>query len=180
MIATKALRGLFETHILVRAYRQGGQHDQIASLISKHINQYVRWAEKDADLFDRRDYVSPVFTIAYANVQEVGRGRAVVDKCRETVQFYITECAQRGIEQYPRLVTIFVVIQHVVLVFAADTEDGADSELFAIAELDMSKKAYWLNTSVAIAISIMLARRALIAHRDDFPELEVVEDHVDL
>ncbi|PSR80641.1 hypothetical protein BD289DRAFT_60274 [Coniella lustricola] len=178
--ATKAMRGLFEIHALVRAYRQGGQHDLIASLISRHINQFVRWAEKDSGLFKKRDYVSPVFTIVYTNTQAVGSGQAVVNKCREVVEDYRAEWEERATENYPRLITIFVVIQHIVLVFAADTEVGASGEPFAFAELDMSKKAYWLNTSIAIAIAVMVARRALVAHRESFAKLEDVEDDVDL
>ncbi|KAF3767791.1 hypothetical protein M406DRAFT_69906 [Cryphonectria parasitica EP155] len=178
--ATKALRGLFELHTRIRAYRQGGQHDKIAPLVSNEIGRYVCWAEKDANLFGTHDYTSPVFTVTFTNFHAASSGQIVVERCQSLIRSYRAKWIQRGTNHYPRLITIFVVIQHIVLIFTADTDQDNDEEPTPFAELDVSKKTHWLDSSLAIAISVMLARESLVAHREYFPKRKHVEADRDL
>lgn len=125
--------------------------------------------------------MSPISVISYKDAQAASTGHAVVERCQSLVQKYRRKYAGKGIEDYPRMIYIFVVIQHVVLVMAADTkEQEADEEPFPFAELDMSKKTHWLDSTLGIAIPVMLARESLFAHRWAFPEIEVVESDPDL
>lgn len=88
--------------------------------------------------------------------------------------------AARGIQHYPRCIYIFVVVQHIVLVMVADTEHPDEEEPYPLAELDLSQRSHWLDYSLGIAITVMLARESLLAHRWAFPAVEVVESDPDL
>lgn len=142
----------------------------------KEIKTFVKWAEQDGGFSKKLDYVSPVFVIPYTNAQAAGSGQTVVEKCQSVAKEYRAEYARKGIEDYPRMIYIFVVIQHIVLVMAADTtEREVEEEPLPFAELDISNKTHWLDYSLGIAIPVMLARQSLFGHRWAFPEVEVVE-----
>lgn len=178
--AEKALRRLFELFVRISGYRLCDQHALAAPLITKEIKTFVKWAEMDVGFFKKLDYVSPVFVISYKNAQAASSGQTIVDKCQSTVQQYRDEYARKGIENYPRMIYVFVVVQHVVLVMAADTtEREVEEEPFPFAELDISNKTHWLDYSLGISIPVMLARQSLVAHRRFFSEVEVVESDPD-
>lgn len=61
-----------------------------------------------------------------------------------------------------------------------DTEHLDEEEPYPLAELDLSKRSHWLDYSLGIAITVMLARESLLAHRWAFPTIQVVEDDPDL
>lgn len=175
--AEKALRRLFELHVRISGYRLCNQHELAAPLVTKEIKAFVKWAEQDGGFFKKLDYVSPVFIIPYRSAQAASSGQTVVGKCQSVVQEYRAEYARRGIKHYPRMIYIFVVIQHIVLVMAADTtEREVEDEPFPFAELDISNKTHWLDYSLGITIPVMLARQSLSAHRWAFPEAEVAEN----
>lgn len=117
--------------------------------------------------------------IVYRDVGQAS-SRKVVEACQNAAKQYRNKYAAKGIENYPRILYVFVIIQHIVLVMAVDTnEDKADNEPFPLAELDMSKKTHWLDSALGIAITVQLARESLRAHRDSFPELDIVESDPD-
>lgn len=62
----------------------------------------------------------------------------------------------------------------------ADTEHPDEEEPYPLAELDLSQRSHWLDYSLGIAITVMLARESLLAHRWAFPAVEVVESDPDL
>lgn len=125
--------------------------DRIAPLIKAEIERYVKWAEIDMGFLKSRDYVSPVFVVAYKTPEAASRRRPIVEKCQALVERYRNGYATRGIENYPRCIYIFVVVQHVVLVMVADTERAEGEEPYPLAELDISLSSHWLDYSLAIS-----------------------------
>lgn len=151
-----------------------------APLIEKEIKRYILWAETDSDFVKKHDYVSPVFVITYTDAQTANTGRPIVERCQTLVQEYRSQYGARGIKDYPRCIYIFVVVQHIVLVMVADTEHSDDEEPYPLAELDLSQRSHWLDYSLGIAITVMLARESLLACRWAFPRVELLEDDPDL
>lgn len=121
---------------------------------------------------NKLDYVSPCVIVPYTNARDAANGKSIVQRCQDVVQKYRDDYADRNIENYPRMIYIFVVIQHVVVVMAADTtEVEVEEEPYPLAELDVSKQSHWLDSTLGIAIPVMLARQSLVAHRKWFPEV---------
>lgn len=149
-------------------------------MITKEIKRFVLWAERDGDFVKKHDYVSPVFVITYNDAQAASTGRPIVEKCQALVDKYRSKYAARGIQHYPRCIYMFVVVQHIVLVMVADTEHAEGDEPYPLAELDLSQRSHWLDYSLGIAITVMLARESLLAHRWAFPTIEVEESDPDL
>lgn len=177
-----ALRPLFDLHITVGGLRQDGSVDRvrrIAHRITRAIKQYVRWAERDGDFEKKCDYISPVFIITHETSQAAtSTGRPIVEQCQKLVEKYRSGYATRGIQDYPRCIYIFVVVQHVVLIMVADTK-RSDGEPYPLAELDLSQRSHWLDYSLAISITVLMAKEALMAHRSSFPKVEWETDDPD-
>ncbi|KAK7749014.1 hypothetical protein SLS53_001040 [Cytospora paraplurivora] len=187
--ATRALRDLFELHIRVCAYRQDGLHDQIANLIEKAIRNYGLSIEKDVKLRDYYDYVSPVHIIKICKLRSIYRGeRDKIDawlsqqasqSCQARVEQYHADWADRGVDSYPRFLYTFVIIQQTVLIWAIDTDVEGPPEPYVLASLDMSERTAWLETSLAIAITLHLAKDSIYAHIHGYPLIEEEEDDPD-
>ncbi|CAN8102380.1 unnamed protein product [Discula destructiva] len=180
--ASMAIRNLFKLHIRVDGLRQSGSPalvSRIAPLIKQEIERYVRWADEDVGFWKKRDYVSPVFVIAYKTPQSASTRRPILEKCQSLVEKYREEYATRGIKDCPRCVYIFVVVQHIVLVMVADTERPDGEEPHPLAELDLSQKSHWLDYSLAISITVLMAKEALVAHQSSFLEIEWETDDPD-
>lgn len=62
----------------------------------------------------------------------------------------------------------------------ADTEKTEGEEPYPLAELDLSQRSHWLDYSLAISITIIMAKGALAAHRESCPEIEWETDDPDL
>lgn len=157
--------------------RRSDGHDNITRLITRELKQFIRWAEKDSGFWKTLDYVSPCVIVSYKNAKAAADGETIVEKCQDVIQRYRNDYADRNIENYPRMIYIFVVIQHIVVVMAADTtEVEVEEEPYPLAELDISKQSHWLDSTLGIAIPVMLARQSLVAHRCWFPEAPSEED----
>ena len=191
MIATRALRNLFELQIRICAYRQDGLHDKIADLIDKELRRYNASVEKDAKLLGSHAYSSPILiikfpTLQFAEVEEDQLQERVHAEamrfCRQGVEKYLHQWEERGVEHFPRVMFAFVIIQHTVQIWALDTEIPAYelNNPYALRSIDMSKRNDWLNCTLSIAIPIHLSKEALLAHRWNFPALEGQESDVDL
>lgn len=151
----------------------------ITRYLERELGQYIRWGEKDIDFWQKLDYISNMRVIAYRDVAQAS-SRTVVEACQKAAKRYRSKYAAVGIAEYPRMLYVFVIIQHIVVIMAVDTrEDKADEEPFPFAELDMSKKAHWLDSALGIAITVQLARESLSAYRGSFPERKVVESDSD-
>lgn len=180
LLASKAIRALFHLYSRVRGLRETGQTVRIGPLIKKEIGVYLRWAEKDADL--RRigyeiGFAWPVFVIDFSKAHDAGR---IVSACRKCVQKYQAKWANLGIMEYPRLITVFAIIQHVVVVLVVDTHEHETQEPIPMTEIDLSELNHWLDCAIAIAIPVMLARESLLAYRSSFPVTEMEESDPDL
>lgn len=140
----------------------------------------MRWAEDDIGFRKKRDYISPIFIVAYKTSQAASAGRPIVEHCGTLVDKYKAWYAQRDVQEYPRCIYIFVIVQHVVLVMVADTEKPEGEEPYPLAELDLSQRSHWLDYTLAISITINLAKEALAAHRASCPEIEWETDDPDL
>lgn len=140
----------------------------------------MRWAETDIGFRKQRDYISPICIVAFKTPEAASAGRPIVEQCQTLVDKYKAWYAQRGIQEYPRCIYIFVIIQHVVLVMVADTQNTEGEEPCPLAELDLSQRSHWLDYSLAISITMILAKSALAAHRASCPEIEWETDDPDL
>ncbi|ROW09609.1 hypothetical protein VMCG_02576 [Cytospora schulzeri] len=186
---TRALRNLFELHIRICAYRQDGLHDKIADLIEKEIRAYSLSVEKDVKLRGYYDYVSPIFIIKFSDLKKVQVGeretlgqwvhQQAMQACQTRVEQYHAEWAEREVDSYPRFLYTFVIIQQTVLIWMNDTDLKKAQEPYVLASLDMSKRTAWLETSLAIAITIQLAKDSICAHRSGLPLLEEQDDDPD-
>lgn len=187
--ATRALRNLFELHIRICAYRQDGLHDKIADLIEKEIRAYNFSVEKDVKLRGHYDYVSPIFIIKFSNLKRAPVGeretlgqwvhQQAMQACQARVEQYHADWAEREVASYPRFIYTFVIIQQTVLIWAIDTDLDEVQEPYVLASLDMSKRTAWLETSLAIAIAIHLAKDSICAHRSGLPLMEEQDDDPD-
>lgn len=191
MIATRALRNLFELQIRICAYRQDGLHDKMADLIDKELRKYNAAVEKDAKLLGSYAYSSPILiikfpTLQFADVEEDQLEQRVHTEamrfCRQGVERFRNQWEQRGVEHFPRVMFAFVIIQHTVQIWALDTETPVQelNNAYPLRSIDMSRRNDWLNCTLSIAIPIHLSKEALLAHRWNFPALEAEESDVDL
>lgn len=191
MTATRALRNLFELHIRICAYRQDGLHDKIGDLIDKEIRKYNAAVEKDAKLLGSYAYSSPIMIIKFATLQfaqvdedqlQTWVHQQAMLSCRRSVEDYHNQWAQRGVEHYPRVMFAFVIIQQTVQIWAIDTELPEEQlgNPYPLKSIDMSKRNDWLNCTFSIAIPIYLAKESLLAHRWNFPKVEVEDSDTDL
>ncbi|KAJ0115362.1 hypothetical protein J7T55_012640 [Diaporthe amygdali] len=189
--ATRALRNLFELHIRICAYRQDGLHDKIGDLIDKEIRKYNAAVEKDAKLLGSYAYSSPIMIIKFATLQfaqvdedqlQTWVHQQAMLSCRRSVEDYHNQWAQRGVEHYPRVMYAFVIIQQTVQIWAIDTELPEEQlgNPYPLRSIDMSKRNDWLNCTFSIAIPIYLAKESLLAHRWNFPKVEVEDSDTDL
>lgn len=149
-------------------------------MITKELNVYLRWATRDAGL--RRighdiGFIWPVFVIDFSRAHDATK---IVSACQNCAQKYRSKWADLGIVEYPRLITIFAVIQHVVVVLVVDTEEAESHEPIPITEVDWSESNHWLDCAIAISIPIMLARESLLKYRDSFPVTEREDSDPDL
>lgn len=179
-LAARAVRDLFNLYSRIRGLRQTGHTDQIGPIIKKEINVYLRWATKDAGL--RRigyeiGFAWPVFVLDFSSAHNAER---IVRACRSCVQKYKAKWAGLGIVDYPRLITVFAIIQHTVVVLVVDADDDETQDPMPMTEIDVSELNHWLDTAIAIAIPIMLARESLLVYRDSFPVTEREESDPDL
>ncbi|ROW14607.1 hypothetical protein VPNG_03140 [Cytospora leucostoma] len=187
--ATRALRDLFELHIRVCAYRQDGLHDQIAHLVEKAIRNYGLSIEKDVKLRGYYDYVSPVHIIKVCKHRSMFRGernkleawlnQQALQSCQARMEQYHSDWADRGVDSYPRFLYTFVIIQQTVLVWAIDTDVEGLPEPYVLASLDMSERTAWLETSLAIAITLHLAKDSIYAHSHGYPIVKEDRDDPD-
>ncbi|KUI68162.1 hypothetical protein VM1G_04005 [Cytospora mali] len=187
--ATRALRNLFELHIRICAYRQDGLHDKIADLVEKEIRAYNLAVEKDVKLRGYYDYVSPIFIIKFSNLKRVpiedretlGQWvhQQAMQACQARVEQYHADWSECEVESYPRFIYTFVIIQQTVLIWAIDTGLDEVQEPYVLASLDMSMRTAWLETSLAIAITIHLAKESICAHRSSLPLVEGDDDDLD-
>lgn len=119
----------------------------------------------------------PVFVLDFSRSHNAKR---IVRACRNCVQKYKAKWAELGIAEYPRQITIFAIIQHLVVVLVVDIDDDDAQDPMPITEIDVSELNHWLDTAIAIAIPIILARESLLAYRDSFPVTEREESDPDL
>lgn len=122
------------------------------------------------------DYVSPIFVIDFSNIQP----NTILDACQKLVENYQAKWAKLGISAYPGLITIFVIVQHMVVVMVVDTRDGGDQEPIPMTELDLSKLNHWLDSAMGIAIPVMLARESLLAYRESFTKTQKEQSDPDI
>lgn len=179
-LAARAVRDLFNLYSRIRGLRQTGRTDRIGPIIKKEINVYLRWATKDAGL--RRigyeiGFAWPVFVLDFSSAHDAER---IVRACRNCVQKYKAKWAGLGIVDYPRLITVFAIIQHIVVILVVDADKDATQDPMPMTEIDVSELNHWLDTAMAISIPIMLARESLLAYRDSFPITEREESDPDL
>lgn len=182
-LAARAVRDLFRLYSRVRALRQSEQEDanaRIGPLIQREINRYLNWAAIDADLCRigyEIGFVWPVFVLDFSRAHDADR---IMRGCRTCVQKYEAKWAALGIEDYPRLITVFAIIQHIVVVLVVDTDNHETQDPMPMTEIDVSELNHWLDSAIAISIPIMLARESLLAYRDSFPVTEKEESDPDL
>lgn len=81
----------------------------------------------------------------------------LVDHARRHNNWY----AKRGIRKRPRIIYLFAVYQHNVLVMTKNT-DRLDLSPSTFAHLNLSRGQYWLDTALGISITVNLAREALV------------------
>lgn len=135
------------------------------------------------------DYSSPIFIIKFSNLNEVSvkEGETLggwvhqraTKACQARVEKYRADWADCEVDNYPRFIYTFVIIQQTVVIWAIDTDLGEPQIPYVLASLDMSKRTAWLETSLAIAITIHLAKESLCAYRSGFPHLEEDDDDPD-
>lgn len=151
----------------------------IADLIEKEIRTYNTSVEKDVKLRGYHDFVSPIFILKFCNLnnaplrkwETLGQWvlRQAMQACQERVRQYHAKWAAHGVNDYPRFVYTFVVIQQTVLIWVIDTDLDEVEEPYVLANINMSERTAWLETSLAIAITIHLAKESICAHRAGFP-----------
>lgn len=155
-------------------------------MIEKEIAAYNASIEKDVKLRGFQDYVSPIFILKFSDLRDVSLGDGetlggwvhdqATKACRTRVEQYRAEWADCEVDSYPRFIYTFVIIQQTVVIWALDTEPGEIPDPYVLASLDMSKRTAWLETSLAIAITIQLAKESLCAYRSGFPQAERDDD----
>lgn len=171
---------LFKLYSRVRALRQGQIIDRIGPVIEKGINVYLRWATKDAELRKigyQIDFAWPVFVIDFSRAHDAD---SIMRACRKRVQQYQAKWAELGIIEYPRLITVFAIIQHMVVILVVDIDNHETQEPMPMTEIDLSALNHWLDCAIAISIPIMLARESLMVYRESFPVTEKEEADLDL
>lgn len=158
-------------------------------MIESEIRAYNLSVEKDVKLRGYYDYVSTMFIIKFSNLKRVPVGeretlgqwvhQQAMQACQARVEQYHADWAERQVDSYPRFIYTFVVIQQTVLIWAIDTDLDEVQEPYVLASLDMSKRTAWLETSLAIAIAIHLAKESICAHRSVLPLMEKQSDDPD-
>lgn len=158
-------------------------------MIEKEIRAYNLSVEKDFKLHGYYDFISPLFFIKFGDLQtdrtEEGETlgawmhQQAVLACQTRVEQHHSEWAAREVKSYPRFIYTFVIIQQTVLIWMIDTDQDEAQEPYALVTLDMSNRTAWLETSLAIAITVHLARESICAHRLDFPRVEDQDDDPD-
>ncbi|KAJ9148930.1 hypothetical protein NKR23_g4588 [Pleurostoma richardsiae] len=173
--ASKALRTLFELQGRINALRQAGKRQKISITIKKEIERYIKWAKEDAGL-QRYDYQPNIITVRYDRVDVSPQELATMmgDGLSGWAKQYRRRYRAKGIQQYPRVLYCFVIIQQLVLVATLKVSDREPKPL-VFAQMNVSHRDRWLDSGLGIAIPVLVAREALLKYRNDFPELELEE-----
>lgn len=158
-------------------------------MIEKEIRAYNLAVEKDVKLRGSYGYVSPIFIVKFSNLNMVPVEerdmlsewvhRQAMQACQARVRRYHADWAESEVDSYPRFIYTFVIIQQTVLIWAIDTDPTEMPEPYILASLDMSKRTAWLETSLAIAITIHLAKESICVHRGSLPPWEEEDDDPD-
>lgn len=158
-------------------------------MIEKAIRNYGLSIEKDAKLRGYYDYVSPVHIIKVCKLRRSFRGelgnldawlnQQAVQSCQARVEQYHADWANLVVDSYPRFLYTFVIIQQAVIIWAIDTDIEGPPEPYVLANLDISERTAWLETSLAIAITLHLAKDSVYAHRHGYPLVEEEDDDPD-